>query len=225
MKPTGFWKNFKIGEELSVSGSFIYNGLRRYHEMQQLDFTDEIFDFLYNLSAGFERLLKIAIVLFEHSSSTEQDELERSLITHSHLDLLSRLRKHVEVNLGPPQIDLLALLSKFYKAFRYDRFLLASVFSGKNERDALCDLLRKYLNEDIPSKPSIFGTENKERYRKFIHRNALKISRKLYCIIKDRANQITTYLKKVFCPNIFVDAKFKSSEYLSMPAVQILRLP
>jgi hypothetical protein len=35
----------------------------------------------------------------------------------------------------------------------------------------------------------------------------------------------STYLKKVFCPNIFVDAKFKSSEYLSMPAVQILHLP
>ena len=49
MKPTDFWKNFKLGEEINISGSLIYNGLRRYHEMQKLDFTDEIFEFFYYL--------------------------------------------------------------------------------------------------------------------------------------------------------------------------------
>jgi hypothetical protein len=57
------WKNFNLGEELSISGAFIYNGLRRFHEMRVLVHTDEIFDFLYNLSVGLERLLKIAVVL------------------------------------------------------------------------------------------------------------------------------------------------------------------
>jgi hypothetical protein len=31
MKPTEFWKNFRLEEELSVSGTFIYNGLKRFH--------------------------------------------------------------------------------------------------------------------------------------------------------------------------------------------------
>jgi hypothetical protein len=44
MKPTEFWKNFELGEELSVSGAFIYNGPRRFHELHKLDHTDEIFE-------------------------------------------------------------------------------------------------------------------------------------------------------------------------------------
>jgi hypothetical protein len=49
MNPSDFWKNYRLGEEISVSGNFIYNGLRRYHEMKSLDFTDELFEFLYDL--------------------------------------------------------------------------------------------------------------------------------------------------------------------------------
>lgn len=193
MKPTDFWKNFKLVEEIGVSGSFIYNGLRRFHEMQKLDYTDEIFEFLYNLSVGFERLFKVAIVLFEHNDSIDQEELEKSLITHSHLDLLTRLQKHVEVKLGKPQIELLGLLGKFYKSFRYDHFTLSSVFDGKSEKKALYSLLRKHLNVDIPDSPSMLGTLNEDRYRKFIHRHVLKISRRIYKIVKERAGQIGLY--------------------------------
>nr|VFK37614.1 MAG: hypothetical protein BECKSD772F_GA0070984_101717 [Candidatus Kentron sp. SD]VFK41293.1 MAG: hypothetical protein BECKSD772E_GA0070983_101112 [Candidatus Kentron sp. SD] len=63
MKTTEFWKNFKLGEELSISGTFIYNGMRRFHEIRIFDYTDEVFEVFYNLSIGFERLLKIAVVL------------------------------------------------------------------------------------------------------------------------------------------------------------------
>ena len=57
------WKNFNLGYELSISGTFSYNELRRFYEMRGLDFTDEIFEFFYNLSVGLERLLKIAVIL------------------------------------------------------------------------------------------------------------------------------------------------------------------
>jgi hypothetical protein len=193
MKPTDFWKNFTLGEEISVSGNFIYNGLRRYHEMSTLDYVDEIFEFFYNLSIGFERLLKIAIVLFEHSDSINQEELEKSLITHNHLDLLTRLKKHIEVNLGAPQIDLLNMFGTFYRSFRYDRFSLTSIFDRNKECKLLYSLLQKHLNADVPSKIDIIGTENKDRYRNFIHKNVIKISRILYKIIKDRAGQLNLY--------------------------------
>ena len=88
MKPAEAWKNFNLGEEVSISGAFIYNGLRRFHEMRILDHTDEIFEVLYNLSVGFERLLKIAVVLLEHEEAIDQDALEKSLITHNHLSLI-----------------------------------------------------------------------------------------------------------------------------------------
>jgi hypothetical protein len=34
MNSSDFWKNFRLGEEVHVAGSFIYNGLRRYHELR-----------------------------------------------------------------------------------------------------------------------------------------------------------------------------------------------
>jgi len=193
MKTTDFWKNFRLGEEISISGAFIYNGLRRYHEMRNLDYTDEVFEFLYNTSVGFERLLKIAIILFEHNDSVEQEELEKSLITHSHLDLLARLKTHTKINFGSPQIEFLSLLAKFYKSLRYDRFSLSSVYDAKKERKALCNLLKKHLKVDIPNDSSFLGTPNEEQYRKFIRRIILKISRTLYEIIKARAGEINLY--------------------------------
>jgi len=34
MNEAEFWKNFKLGKELDIAGSFIYNGLQTFHEMQ-----------------------------------------------------------------------------------------------------------------------------------------------------------------------------------------------
>src|SRR5436190_19047820 len=107
MRSTQAWKNFNLGQELSVSGAFIYNGLRRFHEMRALDNTDEIFEVLYNLSVGLERLLKIAVVLLEHNETTNQDRLEKSLRTHNHLDLLQRVTKHTQINLDAPHKEFL----------------------------------------------------------------------------------------------------------------------
>ncbi|MDR9467621.1 hypothetical protein [Marinospirillum sp.] len=92
MKPDEFWKNFRLGEELAISGNFMYDGLRRFHEMKRLDYDEELFDFLYHVSVGLERLTKIAIVLCEHKATTDQEALEKSLITHNLNDLIARLK-------------------------------------------------------------------------------------------------------------------------------------
>jgi len=65
MTPEQFWKNSSLLDAVSIAGAFVYNGLRRFHEMQMLEHTDEIFEFFYNLSVGIERLLKVAVVLLE----------------------------------------------------------------------------------------------------------------------------------------------------------------
>lgn len=193
MKPIEFWKNFKLGEEISVSGVFIYNGMRRFHEMQKLDFTDEVFEVLYNLSVGLERLLKVAVVLLEHKETTNQKELEDSLITHSHLDLLKRVKKHVPIKLASAHNDFLGLLSTFYKSLRYDRFTLSSAYNAEREVEAVCDFLRKHLHIDLPNGSSIFGTANEDRYRRFIRRTVLKISRAVYEVVEERARALNLY--------------------------------
>lgn len=192
MKPTDFWKNFRLVEELSISGTFIYNGLRRYHEMHKLDNDDEIFELLYNLSVGFERLLKIAVVLHEHNDMTDQEQLEKSLITHNHFVLLNRLKKHTEIKLCTPQNELLNLLSKFYKSYRYDRFSLESAFDGKKEKKAFLQYLSTYSKVDLTHE-SIMGVFNDEKAKKFFQRHVLEISRKVYESIKNRATKINLY--------------------------------
>src|SRR4051812_21961360 len=93
------WKNFDLGQELTVSGGFIYEGLRRFHDMQTLENADEIFEFLYSLSIGLERLLKVAVVLIEHDENSDQEEFEKSLITHNHLELLRRVKASYPLSL------------------------------------------------------------------------------------------------------------------------------
>lgn len=193
MKPTQFWKNFKLGEELSISGTFIYNGMRRFHEMRKLDYPDEVFEVLYNLSVGFERLLKIAVVLLEHEDTIDQGNLERSLITHNHLELLGRIKRSVHVNLSSPHNDLLSLLGRFYKSLRYNRFSVSSVYDPNREMEALCDFLTKYLKVDIQRDVPLLGTENNDRYRQFIQKTVSKISTTIYQVIEERASALNLY--------------------------------
>jgi len=61
-----FWKNFNLGDELHIAGVFIYNRLRRFSRMRALNYSDEIFEVLYDLAVGLERLLKITVVFVEH---------------------------------------------------------------------------------------------------------------------------------------------------------------
>lgn len=192
MKPNQFWKNFKLGEELSVSGAFIYNGVRRFHELQKLDHADELFEVFYYLSIGFERLLKIVVVLLEHDDAMDQDTFEASLITHSHPELLRRVKKRTTIRLGVPHNDFLALLATFYKKVRYERFSVTSVWDFDREQRDLCTFLEKHLGVTF-NNSSPFGIFNDARYRAFIRRTALKISSALYDVVRARAGELNLY--------------------------------
>ncbi len=193
MKQTELWKNFRLGEELSVSGAFIYNGLRRFHEMRKLDYEDELFEFFYSISVGLERLLKIAIILYDHHDTIDQEQLEKSLITHNHLDLASRLRAHTTVNFGQAHTELLQLLARFYKSFRYDRFTLTSTYDVRKERQALCAWIENHLHIKIEVDSVLMGTPNDDRYRKFVRNIVVKIARDLYEIVQRRSRELNLY--------------------------------
>lgn len=193
MKPNEFWKNFRLGEELAISGNFIYDGLRRIHEMQRLDYDEEIFDFLYHVSVGLERLTKIAIVLCEHSDETDQDALEKSLITHNLNDLMARLRASSTIKLGASHNEFISILTTFYNSLRYDRFTLASSFSGGKERKALVSWLEKSLSMTLNHGVRLFGIDNPERCRKFVRKTILKISQQIYEVIQKEARRLNLY--------------------------------
>jgi hypothetical protein len=193
MKRTFLWKNFKLGEELSVSGAFIYNGLRRFHELKQLDFADEVFEVFYYLSVGIERLMKIAIVLIEHDDALDQSAFEESLKTHNHQELLARIRKREKIKLGDVHIAFLNLLANFYKVARYDRFTLQSVGMHDREKQELIKFLTEHLKVTIKDDIPIFGVSNEDRYKKFLRNVVLKIAGTLYELIDERAHALNLF--------------------------------
>lgn len=193
MNASDFWQNFRLGEELHTAGSFIYNGLRRFHELEHFENDDELFEFLYNISVGLERLLKIAVVLSEHTQDIDQKVLENSLVTHNHLDLLTRIKKRNDVKLGKTHIDLLRLLSDFYKNLRYDRFSLNSIYAGNREADAIRELLSKHLKVQFSKEQGIFVNPNEDRYRDFMNRTILKISQIIFDIVDGRSRERGLY--------------------------------
>src|SRR3954468_7264534 len=100
MKPDEWWKNFALGTELDVAGAFIYNGIKSLHDLELLDQPVDIFEVLYGLSVGIERLLKVAVILIEHDDQIDIEELEESLITHSIIELANRVQGHVGLGLA-----------------------------------------------------------------------------------------------------------------------------
>jgi hypothetical protein len=193
MKPDQIWKNFDLGQEVSVSGAFIHDGLRCFHEMKTLENADEVFQFLYQVAVGLERLLKVAVTLFEHDGAQDQHSFERSLITHNHLELLRRVEVHSHINVGRPHHEFLALLGKFYRTLRYSRFSLAAQWDPHVERDELVRFIEKHLKMTFESSNSFFPTRNDARIRRHMSRVVSKLCRELYGVIRQQAGQLNLY--------------------------------
>lgn len=201
MKRDEYWKNFKLGKELDIAGRFIYNGLYTFHEMEHFVFEEEIFEFLYNISVGIERLLKIAVVLTEHNSETKQIEFEKSLITHNHDVLLQRLKRERKINFSSSHNKFLMLLSKFYKTYRYHRYSLISMSIEDWEQIELIDFLNENLKISIDIKTFFGVTPNDSRIKRFIGKIVGKISEALYDIISNEARRLNIYTDEIRYPS------------------------
>lgn len=187
MNRSELWKNFRLGEELDVSGTFIYNGLRRFHTLKTLDFSADLFEVLYQLSIGIERLMKVAIVLLEHDEADDQESFERSLVTHSHQALLTRIQKHSDLKLSNADRAFLHLLTQFYEHLRYDRFSLRSPLVLGKEKHLLFDFLEAQLKADFKDRNSIFGHGNTDQYRRFVQKIVTRIAGALFQVVRVRA--------------------------------------
>ena len=200
MNKEQFWRNFSLNRELHVAGAFIYDGMRELRTLQTFGNADEVFQIVYPLAVGFERLLKIAIVLLEYREGVDQDAFEKSLITHNHLDLLNRVKASATLNFASQHNELLQILGKFYKSYRYDRFSIKSVFSNSLETDELLRLLRKHV-QTIEGKDVVFGEAPNcpDEVRVFLARVCRKIAVDLYHVIEEATRRLQLYTYELRC--------------------------
>lgn len=197
MKPEEWWKNFALGVEVDISGTFIYNGIKRLDGLDGLSNPADIFEILYSLSVGIERLLKVAIVLIEHDNQLDMEEFEKSLISHNVMDLANRVTQFHDLGLSNIHNEFLSLLSKFYKTHRYGRFSLGSIPHIKSERDALLQYLEKHLKIEVPHSDSFIPVYNSDKIRKFVGKVVCKIAKTVFNVISKQATTLNIYTNEL----------------------------
>jgi hypothetical protein len=203
MNKEDFWRNFSLNRELHVSGGFIYDGMRELRTLQTFGNADEVFQVVYPLAVGFERFLKIAIVLLEYRNGMDPAQFEKSLISHNHLELLRRVKNVKRINLGPEHNGLLQILGRFYKSYRYDRFSIQSVFTESSETADLLRYLSKYIR-NFEGRYDSFGDAPhcSDEVRDFVAKVCAKLCSGLYKIIEETAMNI-----HLFTYELRVDSK------------------
>ena len=194
MDDSWVWKSVSLSRELSVSGSFLYNGLKIFHEIEILDYEEEIFEFLYNIAVGIERLAKIAVVLIEHHDVNDQNKFEKSLITHTPSALIERVKKAHTINLKSSHNSFTNLLGDFYNNCRYSRFRLNEL----RERVTEESLFKKYLTEQLNfvfehDTGSIFNNLNNNKIRVSVGKVVGHIADQLFNIVWQEARQQNMY--------------------------------
>lgn len=194
-EPDFFWKNFRLGTELQISGTHIFNALYFLDKLEYLRHEEDIFEFLYNVSLGIERIQKIAIILIEHNENTEQEQFERDLITHNHLELLRRIKENEKLNFGKVHTKFLNLISDFYNSYRYERFNKSSVYHKNSDKYKFLEFIAKELNLEIDKDYDYI--ENSKQVKKFLGKCIGKIVCDFYEIIGKRARQIGTFTYEI----------------------------
>lgn len=225
MKPEIWWKNFALGIEIDVSGTFIYNGAKALDSLEILNHSVDIFEIMYHFSVGIERLLKVAIILLEHNDETDIEELEKSLITHNTIELANRLNDHKDLKISDMHREFLSILSLFYKSHRYGRFTFSSVPDINEEKRLFLEFISKHLKLKIAIENEYVRIPNSDQIKRFIGKIVKKISHNVFHIIGKRAHELNIYTDeirgdskalKVFWGERldFIDEKIKRKELL-----------
>src|SRR5690606_32627683 len=101
------WKNFHLGTELEIAGGFIYDALYSFDQMKHFYHESEIFDCLYHLSVGIERLQKITLILLTDFENTINKDFEKKLVNHSTRYFHQRINSIQKLSFGKNENRLL----------------------------------------------------------------------------------------------------------------------
>ncbi|MFC4600328.1 hypothetical protein [Cohnella hongkongensis] len=190
-----FYKNFNMGREIDIAGTFIYNGFKNFDALKGFSQECDVFHVLYSFAVGIERLQKVLLVLLEEFPEMLSEEditrFEKSLITHSLQQLHERIATRIQIPFNPHQHAFLQLLTRFYETCRYDRFNISPNFH--KERDLIVAFLSDRLKMEITVDRAYRDTPNDTRIKKFLGRVVGGTARAYYTTIKDQARKLGLY--------------------------------
>ena len=138
-------------------------------------------------------MLKIAVILTNHDKVADQTEFEKGLITHSHQELVKRLKESHEIDLSGVSNEFIAILSTVTAGIAWRRFMPRP----GSERDGLIAFLDKHLNIKIDIEGMFTVTLNECRHKKFIGRAISKIVLPIFHVDRSEASRLNLYTYEI----------------------------
>ena len=191
MNRIDYFKNFNLGKEIDIAGSFAYNALSILNNEENVYQNDQIFLFLYNTAVSIERMQKCVLFLCGSYDEIDINDFSESLKSHDHQLLQSKIFKLTNIRLSTEQNALLMLLSSFYSKGRYANYSLTDEFDSKHQLE---EYVKKYYDEslvalDFLGNDTIITGSAKER----LGRTIGKLLSYYYDIIWEKSHELNLY--------------------------------
>ena len=132
MNELEYFKNFNLGREIDLAGSFAYNALSFINSSHDVYMNDQIFMFLYNASVAVERMQKCVLFIFGEYNKDNFAEFAITLKSHDHQKLQSCIFKYTHKKLSEEQNSLIILMRDFYSEGRYSNYSMDSTYNYEN---------------------------------------------------------------------------------------------
>lgn len=186
-----YFKNFNIGKEIDLAGTFAYNALSILNTTQDVYLNDQIFMFLYNASVSVERMQKCVLFMYGNYNGSEIEQFAETIKIHDHQNLQCRINGYTKKKLSEEQNALLTLLRKFYADGRYSNYSMDGAYDYKS---ALEDFVKQYYDASMVKTHSFtevtyISEEAKER----IGRTLGKLLCYYYDLIREKAHELNLY--------------------------------
>lgn len=185
-----YFKNFNIGKEVDLAGTFAYNALSALNTTQNVHLNDQIFMFLYNASVSVERIQKCVLFMYGNYNSTEIEQFAETIKIHDHQNLQCKINGYTRKKLPEEQNALLILLRDFYADGRYANYSMDGAYNYKAAFEAF---VRQHYDASMVkthflTKDTYVSEEVKER----IGRTLGKLLH-YYYLIRKKAHDLNLY--------------------------------
>lgn len=186
-----YFKNFNIGKEIDLAGTFAYNALSILNTTQDVYLNDQIFMFLYNASVSVERMQKCVLFMYGSYNGSEIEQFAETIKIHDHQNLQCKINSHTKKKLSEEQNALLILLRNFYADGRYSNYSTDNAYDYKS---ALENFVKHYYDASMV-KTHFFRDDTyiSEEAKERIGRTLGKLLCYYYDLIKEKAHELNLY--------------------------------
>lgn len=191
MNEIQLFRNFNLGTEINIAGSFAYNAISNLNSAKNISEDDQVFLFLYNAAVSIERMQKCVLFMYADLKAEDISPFADKIKIHRHQDLQNRINSLTGLKLSQDQNAFLLLLQDFYAVGRYSNFENHTDYNYTQKLESFVEnrFGASMLIPDFLGKKKLISEKAKER----LGRTMGKILRSYYMLICDKARELNLY--------------------------------